>query len=432
MTKVNRPYHLHVGLGRLGMGLVLELISPKVPLIILQRRVSASNNWLKDLLGELKSQTVVTLKNYVVEDKTVKPFRLLRKLNVREIDRNIQTIEEEIRNSESGSFLLIYSKLTDLNWVSKYCATMTASIKDEGWREFEPWLENDAEECGMIIYPFENEVKVKSTKNTIIPVTPDRICAKDVEFSKNPLTLSIQVENFTHIVIKAPEQVWKGLFDIRSEDEVTAAASDALFDFYSHRKRYLVNGLHYYLASFGYGRLLDIQVPVRDWSNQYLPIVIEYVLSDAGKSQHAIDVLIGAQAMRLILEFQSDEPSLDDYERVFSGRSEEQVFLSLCEYGMLNLARFKKITDSLDRILKLDDYRKFIAKTEIFRTDLSIFLAEKDGPIELFSARLKPWRSDLSHVIIQLGKLERVVWAKYFETVKDNAKELSAASAQKE
>jgi hypothetical protein len=291
---------------------------------------------------------------------------------------------------------------------------MTASIKEEGWDEFEPWLETSAEAGEMRVFPFENGVVVNSPRNNVIPVTPDRICAKDIKFDARTGTIDLEVEDFAHIVIKSPEHEWQQVFSIRKE-EVTTADSASLFEYYSHRKRYLVNGLHYYLATFGYGRLLDIKVPVEDWRAQYLPIVIEYVLSDAGKAQHAVDVLIGAQAMRLIMELESRYPSQAELEQVFSGRSTEQVYLSLCDYGLSNLARFKKVTDPLDRILKLDNYARFTEKTETFVNDLHRFEATYGGGIDEFSARLKPWRADLGNVLSELTRLEHKVWAIYFQ-----------------
>ncbi len=413
----DRPFHLHVGLGRLGMGLVLELIRPDVPLIILQRGNGSSKKWLE----QLKARLSVTLKNSICKDKRLVPYRLCRQTTVRVLDGNSRAIREEIHQSSGESFLLIYEHLTDINWVTNYCATMSASIKEEGWNEFEPWLEHSAEAGGMKIFPFENGVVVNSPRNQVIPVTPDRICAKDITFNERLSTLDIEVENFAHIVINAPEHEWQQLFSIRRE-EVTAAESAVLFEYYSHRKRFLVNGLHYYLATFGYGRLLEIGVPDADWRAQYLPIVIEYVLSDAGKAQHAVDVLIGAQAMRLMVELESRCPTDTELEQVFSGRSTEQVYLSLCDYGVSSIARFKKITDPLDRILKLDNYAKFTEKTEAFVNDLLRFQATYEGGIDQFPARLKPWRADLGNVLSELTQLEHKVWANYFDALRPRAK----------
>jgi len=154
-------------------------------------------------------------------------------------------------------------------------------------------------------------------------------------------------------------------------------------------------------------------VPFSDWHVQSLPILIEYVLSDAGRGQHPVDVLIGGQAMRLVMKaLQLNELERD---QVFLGRSKEQLYLSLLEDGTRNLARFKEVADPLERVLKLDDFDKFTKKNAIFVSGLLQFNRENEEEVDRFPARLKPWRADVNHVLEGLKDSEIAIWGNYFK-----------------
>lgn len=283
-TVMDRRYHLHVGLGRLGVGLVLEYVRPDKPIIILQRKNSPDKQWIRDL----QSGQTVTLRNGNSLDRRVK---------IAIVEENSVAIEKQIAGGES--YLILYDRVDHLDWIAKYCDSMTTSIGDKGWSELGPWIKQCAEEAKLLVFPFENDVEPSVSKKFTRMVTPDRICAKDVQYHNG--VISIEVEKFAEIFINAPKGECSPLFSME-RGEIEAVESSALYAYFHLRKRVLVNGLHYYLATFAYGGLLAKRVDPKDWHAQYLPILIEYVLSDAGRGQHPIDVLIGAQAMRLVLE----------------------------------------------------------------------------------------------------------------------------------
>ena len=396
MTGAGHPYHLHVGLGRLGMGLALEYVRQDKPLIILQRRHSSEKPWL----ASLQSGQMLTLRNSNL---------LNRQVRVLIAGKSSAAIEKQI--SGGGSHLVLYEHLGDLNWVAKYCASMTTSIGDRGWRDdLGLWIKRCAEDAKLLVFPFENDADLIVPKELTRLVTPDRICAEELDYRDG--VVRIKVEKFAEIFINAPKDECVPMFSM-DRREIEAVQSFELYEYFHLRKRVLVNGLHYYLATFAYDRLRAKEVPFSDWHVQSLPILIEYVLSDAGRGQHPVDVLIGGQAMRLVMKaLQLNELERD---QVFLGRSKEQLYLSLLEDGTRNLARFKEVADPLERVLKLDDFDKFTKKNAIFVSGLLQFNRENEEEVDRFPARLKPWRADVNHVLEGLKDSEIAIWGNYFK-----------------
>jgi hypothetical protein len=395
-TGAGHPFHLHVGLGRLGMGLALEYVRPEKPLIILQRRNSSEKRWL----ASLHSGQTLTLRN---------SNSLNRYVRVLIAGKNSTAIEKQI--AVGGSYLVLYDHLGDLNWVAKYCASMTTSIGDKGWRDdLGLWIKRCAEDAKLLVFPFENDAELTVSKELTRLVTPDRICAEELHYRDG--VVRIKVEKFAEIFINAAKDECVPMFSM-DRKEIEAVQPFALYEYFHLRKRVLVNGLHYYLATIAYDRLRAKDVPFSDWHAQSLPILIEYVLSDAGRGQHPVDVLIGAQAMRLVLEAIRLNPP--EREQVFLGRSKEQLYLSLLEDGTRNLARFKDVADPLERVLKLDDFDKFMKKNAIFVSGLLQFNRENEEEVDRFPARLKPWRADVNHVLEGLKDSEIAIWGNYFK-----------------
>ncbi len=396
MNESARRYHLHVGLGRLGLGLVLGLIRTDVPVIIIQR---TSEEWDKRR-PRLNGRGTLGLSNYVGLNRSVK---------VRWIDNNSSAIQKELESPGSHSYLLIYSQLSDLDWITGYCSSMTTSIGEQ--EEIEDWLSRSSVSGGMTIYPFENKITLtgSKSKNTVRRVMPDRICPDYPEFMESGNSMRVRVEQYAQVVFNAPASECKELFSMDGPVNVISTESERLFDYYYHRKRRLVNGLHFDVATFGYQRLLDLGVRTSDWKTQYLTILIESILNDRSQKQHFINVLIGAQAMTLV--FEADALPALDKPKVFLGGSKEQLYMRLCEYGMSSLERFRNVTDRIDRVLRLDKTEKLVENYREHVSELRKFIDNYRKGVDEFPARLKPWAAEICQVVEVLTDAEHNVWA---------------------
>ena len=394
MIETKRRYHLHVGLGRLGLGLVLGLIRADIPIIITAR---TSKDW-ESRRPQLDGRRTLGLSNNCGLNRSVK---------VLWVDDNSSPIQKELESEGVCSYLLIYSQLSDLDWVTQHCSSMTTSIGNQ--EEIEEWLERSNVYGDLTIYPFENKITMTSSKNRIRRVVADRICPDYPVFKDSLCSLSVQVEKYAQVVLNAPAEECKRLFLLEGSVNVIIAESDDLYSYYYHRKRRLVNGLHFDVATFGYQRLLELGVDKADWETQYLTILIESILNDRSQIQHFIKVLIGAQAMTLVCE--ADVLLPNDKSGVFLGRSAEQLYMELCEFGESSLDRFRNVTDRLDRVLRLDKPEKLVENYREHLSELRDFIDTYRKDVDEFPARLKPWAAEICRVVEVLTHAEHSIWA---------------------
>jgi hypothetical protein len=389
-------YHLHFGLGRLGLGLVLGLIRTETPLIVVQRD---SKHWpsRRDRLNGTNCE----LNNNHDFQKEVRV--LWTEGAAAEVEK---FIAPNLSSATPESYLLIYKNLAEITWVTKYVSTITTALH-EHQDEIIKWLES-LDVSGFHIYPFENTITLQSRRHTVCKVVPDRICGEDITYSRKnePAKCEINVEHYKDVVIEDPQNV---VFRTFVKDGVSTIKSGELYNYYHRRKRYLVNAVHHVVAIFGYEKLDKMMVPREDWHMQHMPIIAEAILNDGSDVSFLLNVLIGAQAMRLVLEAYKLSP--ENRRTIFKGRNDEQQYLSLVEYGQKSISRFRITPDRITRVLRTDEFTKFQADYKEHVGGLRYYIDHHQSQINNFSARLKPWLGDISALLeaIDGANMRRII-----------------------
>lgn len=404
-------FHLHIGLGRIGLGLVLGLLNPNLKVVIAQR---CSEEW-KNISNKDKSVVKLKLSNNVGYNKYV---------NVKYIDNDKHkiNIDKIINGLNTCPLLIIYDdkdKFKVLDTLIPHIFSISTSLKKvEAQMDFVTWLNNNSHLTSHLkVFQFENVIipellNINSENNTsikLIRTIPDRVCPYINR--KNNTNIHIDVDEYYHVVIDAPFEECEYIISNIDMDKILFAKSSEVYDFYHNRKRRLVNSIHYFLALLSYNSLRHRNIPKKNWSTQYMPYLLSSILNPHSWERKLINTLIMAQAIRCVLDTRDFTNNPNIIEQIFNGCNETQLFSKLIEYSTDFLDRLNNQTDLVNRVLDFEETSILNMKHDEHINELSKFISYNEKPIDEFSSHYRPWRQDIRKALTEIEKIEREMLA---------------------
>ncbi|WP_036307390.1 hypothetical protein, partial [Methyloglobulus morosus] len=280
--------HLHIGLGKLALGLVLGLLRPELRLVIAQRY---SENW-----QFMRNIDQVELLNEA-DNVGYKHIAKVKRIN----KKNPITVRQILALLKDGSpVLILYDEIDGLNVLNdildKVCS-ITTSVGKKGEGDIVTWLKGIRPSPECIVYPFENtediyKIITEHNEESTHPITirrtiPDRICPDHkIHTSGKKAAVKIKPEEYAHIVIQSSLKECNKIFigceeNFKEGDtgKILVTQSSEVYQYFHDKKRRLVNSIHYFLALLSYDSLLKKDIPVMDWENQYMPYLLSVVLN---------------------------------------------------------------------------------------------------------------------------------------------------------
>ncbi|TGV04831.1 HAD hydrolase-like protein [Flavivirga rizhaonensis] len=379
----------HFGLGRIGLGLVLPSI---------YYDIEDSNDATRKTVYAIQKVRKGSEWSKITEDNEVK-------ISINGDNGFKQIISLFKKTNPQIALVNNYSEFKDQ---IKSADVVTFSFGSyDAQKELIEYLQ-DINYKGIII-PFENsivpnEVEKKDSeiwvneypKNFVKSSKIDRICPNRV-FKKDSLTtVNVDIENNYEIVLyHDSEEIRdkiKSTFSTQlpeRDKSLMICNSETEFNFFSDRKKYFVNGLHFYLALIAYDLLRDRNID--NWKQQYVTILQSAINEDA-HYKLLIDTFINILSIHIINKLPESNDFTKDYFQ-FPIDDENYTFLhkELLNYASDVKERFKNSKDdAITRVLKilieeksgeikLPDYEKIKNKMEIFYSSLkSIFTVGYD------------------------------------------------------
>jgi len=212
-TEMTSRCNLHLGAGRLGLGLVTPILSQLGKLIILQR---PGKKWLK-----IKHDSV----DLNVNSELVGNFRCL--INPKDLETAIKEIENE-------RLVLLITENEDLiRFAVNQATSITTALGPSGLDFAEKIVGKVDADRRINIYPFENDLKAveklegkikQINENVFVPyVVADRICSKIDIFPKK---IDVFTEEYFGIVVNCINGDVKDLFEAKDYNIQVTRSSD--------------------------------------------------------------------------------------------------------------------------------------------------------------------------------------------------------------
>lgn len=386
--------HLHIGLGRIGLGLVLGLLCENLHLVIAQR---CSKNWEK-----YKKLDYIELSNNKGYKQKAKVVYIKNKFEL-DFDFN-----------KNKTFIILYEPdigLDALNNIIPSIKYITTSIKDENAQKLvAEWIKKEGFCSNVILFPFENiihdELLDLNSRIKVVKTMPDRVCT-DIKFNKN--SLYIDVEEYFNLIINTDIEECTSVF--KENENIIFANSECEYKFLYNKKRRLVNSIHFFLALLSYDSLRKRNIPEIAWRYQYMPYLLSSFINKSSHEKQLINMLINAQAIRCVLEAKeiNDQKAI---ERIFNGCNETQLFLKLIEYSNNFLYRCNQSSDLINRVLNFDALLKDRNRNKYNEhiKELRLFINAKETAIDEFPSHYKHWRHDILDALYELIEVEHRIF----------------------
>lgn len=364
--------HIHYGAGKLGIGLVLNTINknnncPRQIIVVQKYRPT----WQQKIHFSSSKMNGITLQN----DKGWK-------MRVRLLNSN--DFSSAIAENSDAFILCKDLKSIESLFLCEKLSSISYSLGDhEAEKEFLEFLSTLRNQSEIMLYPFENkpfdvnENKIGPTLKNILEknerlfyvmIKADRICPNRKFKPGN--VVEIEVENHCEIVFNIDREATDDLFDqYKMKNELVFTSDQKIFDFYSDRKKFLLNELHFILAVYGFYYLKN--KGIYSWNEQYVPI-IQAVLRSDYDYKIKIDAFIDLQILRLIrLHGQDLLVKLYD---IGSGDI-NILYERLRGYAENTIFRFSESKeDTIKRVFKLDDLSSVQRKYQDIILNLNDFI----------------------------------------------------------
>lgn len=334
-------YHIHLGAGKLGIGLVIPKFKHN-KLIIIQR---PSLEWKALLNSSILTLSINSINYFDISVIHQNSIEFLNKLNVKLI------------NGES--IFICTDNIDIIHHVMKSASSISTSLGD-GLKDFEDILLNLKSNLKVInIFPFENDTSIiDSIKSkledmnsvlNVVPTIADKICRSRLISNTN---INIEAEEFEEVFLLANNENIYGDID---NNKITIVKDPKLYDFYYNRKLYIVNGVHMIAVILGHGFLDTKKVPFNERGSYHLS-----VLMGIEEIKYNLIVFIKIQCLRLIIE-----NDVKIFTELYNSNDIIKIYSELLNYGNSILNRFDFSLDQLERILRID-----LNKIEIFQRKL--------------------------------------------------------------
>lgn len=336
-------YHVHFGAGKLGLGFVLPILDNiEVPIALFQR--PGSQEWAKldknhDVVFSVNSEELLDCK-YISDEC--------------ELADVLQYIEEQRHLFVSTCRIDILQAV--LGVTHSFSTAVAAGGLDDVYEGLAllPSYYQDTR-----VYTFENDFKAvegfrKKVNETlpgltVISVMCDRICTTREITPVNRINTiteefpGIAVVFSSNISYCHPFTTPRSVRRKCTPSNVVLASTPGEETFYYNRKFSLLNGIHYTMAVYAFGELINRGIPAAEWFDKPL------ALWKNKQSLRDMNLLIEARILYLIS--QTDNETLLS---IYNTDDKKQVFTELKAFSDTVLERIDSATDDLaGRILNL-------------------------------------------------------------------------------
>lgn len=383
MKKISRC-NLHVGAGRLGLGLVAPIFSKLGKLIILQR---PRKKWYK-----INNDFV----NLYVNGELVGNFRCL--INPADFDATIKAIKD------NALVLLITDNENLIRFAVNQATSITTALGTlgaSGLKTVIELIEKIDPDRKINVYPFENDFEaVKNLSDRIklinvnvnVPfVVADRICSKVIRFKRK---IDVFAEENYEVVVNCINGDVKDLFEAKDYNIQVTRSLDEYRYFYL-RKYYIVNGIHMVLAIYAYSVLLRKKVPYSKWKNYEINL-----FDEIPATKKAMEIFSVVQIARIILNFE-----LKQFQRFFPGITKKLLFDKLLDYSVNVRNRFSNSPDIIDRVFSLKDRSVIRKKYEERIRKMNEFATKNNDKIEALFTSIGYREINIKDMLIEITKL---------------------------
>lgn len=337
----NKYCHVHIGAGKLGLGLVVPLIKDQSKRIIVIQK--PSEKWKK-----LRNCDNITLK---INGNEILEFDIIHE------SADSASMKYVMKNWENGKDLLVITSDQRYQKMFLEQSNSISTALGENLSEIGEVLRECNFNKSINLYPFENSKEdvrrlssvLRSNINlTVVPVVADRICSnRNVENNY----INIQAEEFYEVIAyKINESVSELFFD---KENVLLTNSNEEQDFFYRRKLYIINGVHMIMALYSYGYLIEKGINEGQWKDYALTVVLDAFDPGLRKIKNFVKI----QVIRLISE--TDEKLLN---HIHTNDNKKYIFDKIYSYGETFISRVQKTTDEVGRILKLNRPNQLEAK----------------------------------------------------------------------
>jgi hypothetical protein len=364
-----KPLHLHFGIGDLGIGAVMPVLSEKLHLVFVQVMRSGAGTF--DWKSVIKNEKIDVRRQiepqgaqkYQKTDNCVLPCIVHH--GKKPLDANV------IRKARKSSCVIFVDRMAVVAPLLKSAGSISCALKGGQADLAEVLLNNDGRPTRPVL-AFENTLnsdlinvcghRVNGWK--LYPVITDRICGKRVSDKKYGRVM-VPCERFLRMVTADVAQVRK-VFGQRfvtktgrgSDAKPVRLVKEPSLEFHHKRKRWLVNSLHEVLALFSGSTLVKSGIPLDD---QFLPQSIEWSINHDKTLHYAVSLFVRMQAMRLAIESEQHEAAVIEF---YSTTTQQLLYDTfVAEAG----ATFERMTEFADRIGRLFDVTQL--KKELSKFD---------------------------------------------------------------
>jgi hypothetical protein len=198
---------------------------------------------------------------------------------------------------------------------------------------------------------FSQELRRITTDITTIPVMCDRICTSREIRENNSVNIICEDFPGTAVIFKSlclacyPFTTPKSGRKRCIPQNVVLAGSYQEEKFYYDRKFSLLNGIHFTMAVYAYDLLLRQNEPLSNWLGSPLSA---WTKDPANKNN--LQLMIQARILKLIVE--TDSTTLNS---IFGSQKIQRIYEGLKTYADFILVRISKTSDTVGRILNLND-----------------------------------------------------------------------------
>lgn len=336
-------YHVHFGAGKLGLGFVLPILdNMEIPIALFQR--PGSKEWAKldkdqDVMFQVNSENLLDCK-YISDD-----------CNLEDVNKYIE---------EQRHLFVSTSRIDILVAILTVTHSFSTAVAAGGLDDvFEGLALLPSYYPDIRVYTFENDFKAvdafrkkvneKLPGLTVISVMCDRICTtREITPINQVNTVTeefpgIAVVFSSNVSYCHPFTTPRSVRRKCTPSNVVLASTPGEENFYYGRKFSLLNGIHYTMAVYAFGALIEKGVPPAEWFDKPLS------LWKTKSNERDINLLIDARIVHLI-----SQTSDETLQGIYNTTDKKVIFSELKEFSKTVLARIDSATDDLaGRILNL-------------------------------------------------------------------------------
>jgi hypothetical protein len=259
--------HIHIGAGRLGLGLVVPLLASARNICVIQRPLG---KWayLSERTDDQTQEIELRVNNITLRLRVVH-------------DRVDETLgRAAIQHWKDGGHLLVLAKNPSFLTALFHEATSVSTALKGGLPFAEDLLGLVKAQKLRNVYCFENEfkevmefkrrVQARDRRIKVLPVVADRIC-RNVRIEDGVVPrVHVDCELYQHVYVQILNSHVRRLFG-QLQDVTLAHDEDELMYFYD-TKFYLMNSIHAAMAFHTYAKLAQKNVPFEKWGEQVLVV----------------------------------------------------------------------------------------------------------------------------------------------------------------